>query len=366
VTATGRSRDDGLLLRRCREFPAHTARYARLNEPSHIEGLPQWAVSRRTGLMPLDPGMLNCAVRISSHDDLRGTGSIISVPSEAIPGRSWPYLITADHVVKNHEVEVEVPDPRTLGDLFPPMRVERWRQPIPNVDLAIARLPPVPAWQASRLEVDVLIPGNMPPLGAPLHYLGIFERLNRPMARTGAIGSPRIPIPKKNYAYEGYLVDCRSYNGFSGSPCFVTQSLVLMDEPLERMPEVPLRPDGSEPDLRALGFYAMVAGIFTAHYSDEDNEDENPDGLVGRYGVGIMIGTDYVWEALMAHEAIGERGEWDEEHMAAQEAAGPPLRDVDAKPRNEEYERFQELTKKLVNTPKAKRGSGRDGREAAQ
>jgi len=53
--------------------------------------------------MPLDPRMLNTVVRISSHGDLLGTGSIISIASESIPGRRWPYVVTADHVVANQD-----------------------------------------------------------------------------------------------------------------------------------------------------------------------------------------------------------------------------------------------------------------------
>ncbi|MGO8905521.1 MAG: hypothetical protein ACLQMH_07860 [Solirubrobacteraceae bacterium] len=60
-----------------------------------------------------------------------------------------------------------------------------------------------------------------------------------------------------------------------------------MDERVPRPPEVPLRPDSSEPQLVPLGDYSMMVGLFTAHYTDEDAEDK-PDDLVSRYGVGVM------------------------------------------------------------------------------
>jgi hypothetical protein len=354
---------DPISERRRRDYPAYTARYARLNGPSNIDGLPRWAVESRNGLMPLQMGMLNSVVRITSHGDLLGTGSLVAVPSETIPGKRWPYVVTADHVVKNQTgIEVEVPDPTTFGVLYEPVQVETFGQPLPKVDLSIAQFPETKGrqWQASRLDMDVLWPDIPLSLGGPLHYLGIFEPVKRAMARTGAIATVKVPIVKPEppkqpvYEYEAALLDCRSYAGFSGSPCFVTQTITMLDEPLPRPPEVPTRPDGSDPELRAHGHYALMAGIFTAHYTDEGDEETNPAALISRYGVGIMLNIDYLWKALMTPEARLERQAWDAEHLAAQAAAGPPLVDAGAKAAESqsEWDRFEALTRKLVQTPK--------------
>ncbi len=308
--------------------------------------------------MPLHLGMLNSVVRITSHGDLLGTGSLVSVPSESIPGKRWPYVVTADHVVKNKPgVEVEAADPTTLGVLFPPEPVSTFRQPLPKVDLAIAQFPETPGryWQAQRLDLDVLHPDIPLSLGGPLHYLGIFAPVARTMARTGAIATVKVAIKKPNYEYDAALLDCRSYAGFSGSPCFVTQTITLLDFPVPRPPGVPLLADGSEPELRTHGHYASMAGIFTAHYTDEGDEETNPEGLISRYGVGIMLNIDYVWKALMTDEARQERREWDAEHQAAQAAGQPPLQDAGAEPSGE-FENFENLTRQLVNTPKPKPG----------
>ena len=45
--------------------------------------------------MPLHPRLLNSVVRITSAGELRGSGSIVCVPSEAVPRKQWPYLVTA-------------------------------------------------------------------------------------------------------------------------------------------------------------------------------------------------------------------------------------------------------------------------------
>jgi hypothetical protein len=69
--------------------------------------------------MPLDRRLLDSVVCISSAGDLLGSGSIVSVRSEATPQASWPYVVTAHHVVaKQVLVEIEVPDPLTNGPPF--------------------------------------------------------------------------------------------------------------------------------------------------------------------------------------------------------------------------------------------------------
>jgi len=53
-------------------------------------------------------------------------------------------VITAHHVISAQmELDVHIPDPCSGGILYPPMRVEQncWKQPLANVDLAIAPLP---------------------------------------------------------------------------------------------------------------------------------------------------------------------------------------------------------------------------------
>src|SRR6266540_440909 len=53
---------------------------------------------------------------------------------------------------------------------------------------------------------------------------------NIPMTRSGCVGAlnvPNVPIgPPENRRYvEAHLIDCRSYAGFSGSPCFVQRDM---------------------------------------------------------------------------------------------------------------------------------------------
>ncbi|MGA2453136.1 MAG: hypothetical protein ABSG93_06405 [Solirubrobacteraceae bacterium] len=265
-------------------------------------------------------------------------------------------MLTADHNVRNQvELAVEVPDPLAPHELSEPVPVRGWRQPLPEVDLAVAPYPNDLARRFQAVRIDEILPhGVVPMLGAIVYYIGIFAPLHDvPMARAGNIGNLEVPIEKTydthTYRYTGHLLDCRSYDGFSGSPCFVqtlyaTDTAVASDRPLQAR-------NGTPPTLRALAWTATFAGLFTAHYTDED---ANPEGLPSRYGVGVILSSDYVWEALMTDEAQDERREWDEQWHAEQAASQPPLRNASARTtaKNDEFVRFDALTRQLVQTPR--------------
>lgn len=274
--------------------------------------------------MPLDPRMLNSVVRISSAGDLLGTGSLVGVMSEAIPGKRWLYLVTAHHVIKNQiEIAADVPDPLTLGETFPPVAVEEWRQPLPGVDLAVAPFPTglLPRCQAFPLE-EFVPKGHIVPLGGPIYYLGIFEPLGVPMGRPANLGALNAQPRHDDYHYRAHLVDCRSYEGFSGSPCVATVSYAILDDvPVEPPAGAPQRADGSYLTLGKIASLARFCGIFTAHYSDPIAAE----GVISRYGVGVMLPSDYIRDALMTDEARAERAAADEAHLAAHAAAMPPL-----------------------------------------
>ncbi|MDE2104770.1 MAG: hypothetical protein KGL39_46465, partial [Patescibacteria group bacterium] len=115
--------------------------------------IPRWARSTGRGTMPLDPKVLNSVVRVSTAGDLQGTGFIVGVMSETIPGKIWPYLITAHHVIRSQVlIEIQVPDPLTMGALSAPVAVDDWTQPFKAVDLAVAPFPfdapEIPRYQA--------------------------------------------------------------------------------------------------------------------------------------------------------------------------------------------------------------------------
>jgi hypothetical protein len=147
--------------------------------------------------MPLERRMLEGSVRISSCDDLCGTGFIVTVPSHKHPDKRWGYVVTAHHVVQTQpETSVVAFNPTRPGEVHEPVPVESWRQPLPGVDLAIA---PFTAGgrplSALSLE-DHVVPTNSvdrPNLGARVYYVGVFAHLDRMLARSGTIGALDVP-----------------------------------------------------------------------------------------------------------------------------------------------------------------------------
>jgi Trypsin-like peptidase domain len=260
--------------------------------------------------MPLDDRMLQCACRISSIGSLLGSGFLITVKSANIRYARYGYIVTARHVVANalEEIEVETGDPSTVGVLHEPVKVSSFRQPLPGVDLAIA---PFPAGQRGHIAIELeqhLSPGGLvhaPILGAHIYYIGVFQPLDRMMARSGTIGAINQHIP--NYEDSPvHLVDCRSYNGFSGSPCFV--EVVLSTDRPNDAPYLPLN-QNLHMQMTSLAYFQVLCGMFVSHFSD----DVSAGGVTSRYGVGVMVRSDEIRQALMTPEATAERGEWDKQ-----------------------------------------------------
>jgi hypothetical protein len=280
--------------------------------------------------MPLDLNALYCATRlIGDSRETIGTGFFLTVQSESNPKLRHPYLVTAHHVIAGQtDVCVRIADAWTDGSLAPPLPVTGWSQPVPNVDLAVAPFAPS-RFMGIALEDQVIEdrrtyrPQELFP-GSPIHYIGVFVPLDRVMARSGTIGAlDQTNLPLGGYDYPAHLVDCRSYGGFSGSPCFVEMSYAAL-EPTDVLPH-PLPEQVSQ--VADLHHLSMLCGMFTAHVTDEDDPG-NADNTVSRYGVGVMLRSDEIREALMTDELRADRRRNDAAHMAARAAEGPGLENV--------------------------------------
>jgi len=142
------------------------------------------------------------------------------------------------------------------------------------------------------------------------------------------------------------IVDCRSYRGFSGSAVFGTLAYAEL-RPTPNPPAAALAQGHDEPPpLGRISHAASFAGVFTAHLSDEDDDRDIP---ASRYGMGIMVPCDYVREALMT-ETLKDQRERAAREMADREAQeGAPIEEALMA---SEFDRFEDLAKQLVNTPK--------------
>jgi hypothetical protein len=149
------------------------------------------------------------------------------------------------------------------------------------------------------------------------------------------------------YDYRCHLVDCRSYDGFSGSPVFFVQ-----DHPIfEELPKFKVhgRVPDDFPPIGSMGHFPVLCGMFTEYVEDKT---PNQDGTISRYGVGIMLPSQEIWRALMTEEQKSKRREEDEKRRAKVEDDGPTFRQASlGEP--DEYARFEALANQLVRTPKS-------------
>lgn len=260
--------------------------------------------------------MLEGSVRINSCDDLRGTGFVVTVPSARHADKRWGYAVTAHHVVRaQSDTSVVAFDPTRPGELHDPVAVESWRQPLPEVDLAIA---PFSAegrpLSALKLEEHVVPTMSIdgPNLGARIYYVGVFVHLDRMLARSGTIGAldvPNVGHGAGRYRHPAHLVDCRSYNGFSGSPCFF-EIAYATDRSQE--PPFPTPAADESVGLKAMAYFQLLFGMLVSHFSD----DVSAQGVTSRYGVGVIVRSEEIHRALRTREAAEEQALWERQgHM---------------------------------------------------
>jgi hypothetical protein len=100
-----------------------------------------------------------------------------------------------------------------------------------------------------------------------------------------------------------------------------------------------------------MAYISVLCGMFTEHL---DDKWPNTDRVVSRYGVGVMLPSREIWRALMTDKMQDERREWDEERKQVEDESGPKLRKTSRhSDADDEFARFRNLTRKLVNTPKS-------------
>jgi trypsin-like peptidase len=315
--------------------------------------IPTWARRRGADVMMHFESM-HTAVRIIGDDQpkvlpnlrkrvVKGTGFVVQVQSEMHPSVYYPYVVTAAHVLEEQQkVEIELPIPRPAGGTYSPVVLSDWRQPLPHVDLAISSFEDASGEHKAVYAIDEkdILPNRLVQklsLAGDVAYVGILTPQDRPMVRTGTIGA----IDQENldlesgYDYTAHLVDCRSYGGFSGSPVFVGIAKPGLRQDAEA---------GGVP-LGEMAYFAFLCGMFTEHLTDKKHWASS------RYGVGVMVRSIEIREALMSERLRKERAELDKKARDA-DPEGPSFHTARSNASESEFERFQDLTQKLVNVPK--------------
>lgn len=284
-----------------------------------------------------------------------GTGFLLSVPSEVLVDVRHTYVITAHHVIDaQHKVEIQGANPFQPSHLYPAFEVTDWDHPIETLDLALAILDTESDEGGDQILrgtdwESMMPPKHVPGLGGPVIYIGYLAPADRMMARSGTVGALEqtgIKLAEPMYDYECHLVDCRSFDGFSGSPVFFIQEHPILEETPKFKVLGPMPDDF--PPIGSTGNFPVICGMFTEYLEDKS---PNQDGTVSRYGVGIVLPSREIWSALMTKEQKGKRRKLDEERKAREGEDGPAFRQASLS-EDDEYARFERLAGQLANTPK--------------
>jgi hypothetical protein len=325
--------------------------------------LPRWWREFKGSEMPLGPYMLYTVVRVVG-DKLNkrtnlyerkpiGTAFYVQVPSKSIEDGWYGYVVTAQHVVEGQpKPELAFPDPYAPGSLYP--RVEtlnpEWKHPIEELDVAVLPFARPDGYWLSALRLGKHLWEHLPAdamLAMPFHYIGLLEPLDRVMARSGTLGAvyqTGIEHPD-GYEYAAHLGDCRSYRGFSGSPCFME---IAMPEQAPAEPPVPL-PPGS-PEVGRLLYLHLLCGMVTWHLEPPEDRAES-----SVFGVVTILTSDEIWRVLMSDELVEDRRKRDklsQEPEAVAKNLGGGVPDNLSVGESHEFENFEDLATRLLQVPK--------------
>jgi hypothetical protein len=194
-----------------------------------------------------------CARALESGSQMkvvfRGTGFIVSVPSDRLPDQRHTYIVTARHVADplllgNWIIRVNTKHGKVL-DIRGTKDDRWWFHPIEPERVDVAVIPWMPP-QTSDYEVDAIaiplrfflddkaIEENGIGPGDEVFMTGLFNKMtqqsrNLPIVRTGNVSLipgpgdlvPGLEIAGNGVDAEAYLVEARSIGGISGSPVFV-------------------------------------------------------------------------------------------------------------------------------------------------
>ncbi len=247
---------------------------------------------------------------------------------------------------------------------------EAWRPHPNNDDVTVAPLDvQVPAWRYASVNRGMLLSRDKLRLydfgpGDEAFFIGRYvdldgESYNVPVVRSGIVSAyPAEPIfnAERNHAQESVLVEARSLSGFSGSPVFVTYSAVIeksREGGIDSMPFVRHRDESP----------VALLGIDWGHHAWHEHVRRGNDVLVDtvRTNSGMMKVVP-AWKLLdildlderlvmlrkereqVVKDALAKSPMVQDFAGAEQQPAGP----------SEEFSRFEDLTRRLVNRPKQK------------
>jgi len=302
------------------------------------------------------------------------TGFIVSVGREDLElpeAMGHHYVVTNRHCVEPHRDLVARINLRGQGFDVIELPFEAW-EPHPNGDdVTVARLEiRHPVWQYASVNRGMMLSReklkqlDFGP-GDEAFFIGRYvdvdgKAYNVPTVRTGIVSAyPAEPIiqPERNdFPQESILVEARSLSGFSGSPVFVTYSAVVEKSEkggVDSMPFVRHR-DESPVALLGIDWGHHVSWEYVRHATYGQRLPEKVPMNSG------MMKVVPAWKlldildlserlVLMRREMEAKTKKLLAESSVAQDFA------QEEEP-NEEFSRFEDLARRLANTPKPRNG----------
>ena len=262
-----------------------------------------------------------------------GTAFVLCVQGE--PAKSH-YLVTANHVVQDGR-QTWARIRRTGGESPVDEPIREWL-PHATSDVAIAPFDiDIPGTDVRPIWEDLFADKTHMELhrGDVVYFIGLLADVptmaerSIPMVRSGRLGALyQEDVPMKDGDLRrkeprAHLVDCYSRGGFSGSPCLVEQATVLGNN---------------------IGSYLTLLGVIIGHFgSTNDNA-----------GVAVVAPVEAIRDLLIDPEMTEMRKRADEK--AKQEREDETWANaavLDSTGAESEFDRFEDLTRKLVQVPKS-------------
>lgn len=274
--------------------------------------------------MPLNPNYPKAVAfvigdRPNGQRGAIGTAFLIRYPTRLFEGFVY-YFVTAAHVVRGKDnLEVRL---RNKSDGVCDLHACQWfEHPTDDVAISFAHAGRVLAHDVATIPFADFIDqrGDNPDLGDDVFFLGLLadipemEASNIPMVRSGSLGAyfqAGVPIALANdlvVEVVAHLIDCRSYQGFSGSPCFVQ---FIRANPTPNV---------------ILQTYTYLLGVVSGHFDKTDplldpETDPLEDYRGGvkvpiHTGVGVVTPVERLTELLQSDEVVDARSQAEEEFL---------------------------------------------------
>jgi hypothetical protein len=302
-----------------------------------------------------------------------GTGFIVRRESEGSPGRIDEYVVTAAHgVLSGAETWVRF---NTLSGGTRDEPVAKWFTNAPS-DVAVAPLDAEvlgdidyrAVWFDHTISQDSASRHiYWPTAGDPVFFIGLLDKLsamdaaNVPMVRGGTLGrlyQPDVPFGQPDGSIWtlpfAHLIDCRSYAGFSGSPCFVEITERSRDErEAAKVPRSTVSPTQQNPNYLATLLLGLVSGHFDDWSPTREKDTKTSTDVQSRVntGVGLVTPADDIREILNDDEELMEmRAKADAEASRPDDSQVAVPDSLGGEP--SEFAEFEALTEKLLRVPK--------------